>query len=486
MEGQIEYAELKNFYLDSMNPRLGRSEHSVHLSQEEVFDRMKDWSLEELAISFLESGFWAHEAVLCTTEEIEGEDRLVVIEGNRRVAALKRLQMAYKGEESSKRWLELIDGLDEPKKLFSGVPYIKVGNRSDVDEFLGFRHVTGIKEWAPPEKAQFIARLIDGGQLGYRDVMRKIGSTTPVVERNYVAFSILAQMETVEDLSVEMVKNRFSVLFLSLRSRDVQRFLGVEHKFGGEPKDVNPPIRDDRIGQLKEYSRWLFGDRETPPVVKDDADWYDHPIRSFLLLLSLFRIFPDWARENPDYVNQGNLFEEVVEAICPALLPGWDVFRAGWSPNNAKDVPAIVAELCQRIHVTGALDLTEWSAPGAKDAGLDIVCYRKFADHREALPVYFLQCASGKNWRDKLDTPNPQQWQKFMNSAVPPSTGIAAPFIIQTRELKIAVLIGQIAIFDRLRLLSAADCHSVKLSGELEDRLVQWMCPRIGSLPRAD
>jgi len=272
MEGQIEYAELKNFYLDSMNPRLGRSEHSVHLSQEEVFDRMKDWSLEELAISFLESGFWAHEAVLCTTEEIEGEDRLVVIEGNRRVAALKRLQMAYKGEESSKRWLELIDGLDEPKKLFSGVPYIKVGNRSDVDEFLGFRHVTGIKEWAPPEKAQFIARLIDGGQLGYRDVMRKIGSTTPVVERNYVAFSILAQMETVEDLSVEMVKNRFSVLFLSLRSRDVQRFLGVEHKFGGEPKDVNPPIRDDRIGQLKEYSRWLFGDRETPPVVTDSRE----------------------------------------------------------------------------------------------------------------------------------------------------------------------------------------------------------------------
>jgi len=254
-------------------------------------------------------------------------------------------------------------------------------------------------------------------------------------------------------------------------------------------QDLAHEIAGDGWNELRQRKEWggLPGSFEIAENrVKDDADWYDHPIRSFLLLLSLFRIFPDWARENPDYVNQGNLFEEVVEAICPALLPGWDVFRAGWSPDNAKDVPAIVAELCQRIHVIGALDLTEWSAPGAKDAGLDIVCYRKFADHREALPVYFLQCASGKNWRDKLDTPNPQQWQKFMNSAVPPSTGIAAPFIIQTRELKIAALIGQIAIFDRLRLLSAADCHSVKLSGELEDRLVQWMCPRIGSLPRAD
>lgn len=272
MAGEIKYAELSDFYLDPMNPRLGRSAHLAHLPPDEVYNRMRDWSLEELATSFLESGFWPHEAVLCATEEIDGEDRLVVIEGNRRIAALKRLKKTYEGEERSKKWLELIGDTPEPKALFGKVPYIHLESRKEVDAFLGFRHVTGIKEWAPPEKAQFIAKLIDEGGLSYRDVMRKIGSKTPVVERNYVAYSILTQMETVEDLSIEEVENRFSVLFLSLRSKNVQRFLGVDDKFGIEPKDVKPPIPDDKIEQLKEYSRWLFGDGENPPVVKDSRE----------------------------------------------------------------------------------------------------------------------------------------------------------------------------------------------------------------------
>lgn len=272
MEGNIEHAKLEEFYLDPKNPRLGRAAHMAGLTQEEVYNRMRDWSLEELATSFLESGFWPHEAVLCATEEIDGEARLVVIEGNRRIAALKRLKKAYEGEERSRKWLELIDGAPEPKELFLRIPYIRLDNRAEVDAFLGFRHVTGIKEWAPPEKAQFIAKLIDEGGLGYRDVMRKIGSKTPVIERNYIAYCILTQMETVEDLSIEEVEERFSVLFLSLRSKNVQKFLGIEDKFGTAPEAVKPPIKEEKIEQLKEYSRWLFGDGETPPVVKDSRE----------------------------------------------------------------------------------------------------------------------------------------------------------------------------------------------------------------------
>jgi hypothetical protein len=255
MAGQIQYAKLDDLFLDPKNPRLGRSAHTAELPQDEVFNRMRDWSLEELATSFLESGFWPHEAVLCATEEIDGSDQLVVIEGNRRIAALKRLKKTYDGEERSRKWLELIEGTDEPKTLFEEVPYIHLAARNDVDAFLGFRHVTGIKEWAPPEKAQFIAKLIDEGELSYRDVMRKIGSKTPVVERNYIAYCILTQMETVEDLSVEEVEKRFSVLFLSLRSKNVQKFLGVGGKFGIEPQNGRccrtQPVKDSHRESMR-------------------------------------------------------------------------------------------------------------------------------------------------------------------------------------------------------------------------------------------
>ena len=269
MSKQIQYARLSKIFLDSKNPRLGRASQDRELTQDKVYDRMRDWSLEELATSFLENGFWVHEAVLCTVEEVDGDEHLVAIEGNRRIAALKRLQKTYSGEERSKRWLDLIKGTSEPTDIFTRVPYIAIEKRSDVDTFLGFRHVTGIKEWKPPEKAQFITKLINEYGASYREVMRKIGSKTPVVERNYIAYSIFAQMEETEGLEVDQVKDRFSVLFLSLRSKHVQKFLGVENKFGIKPSQVNPPIDEEHIDRMKEYSVWLFGDDETPPVVKD-------------------------------------------------------------------------------------------------------------------------------------------------------------------------------------------------------------------------
>ena len=261
----------------------------------------------------------------------------------------------------------------------------------------------------------------------------------------------------------------------------------TEHQIcSGKTQDLAHEIVDNGWNELRQRKSW--GGLPDSFVIaanrlEEDVDWHDYPIRSFFLLLSLFRIFPDWAKDNRDHVSQGNLFEEVVESICPALLPGWNVYRAGWSPDNLKDVSAIVRELRDRIHIEGALDMGGWHWPNARDAGLDIVCYRSFPDSREALPVYFLQCASGKNWRKKVKTPSPELWQKLLNSAVQPSTGIAAPFIVQNQELRIAALIGQTIVFDRLRLLSAAACHKVKLPSRLRKRLLEWMRPRIDSLP---
>ena len=272
MHGQIEYARLDEINLDARNPRLGRVARARNLSSDQIYDRMRDWSLEELATSFLESGFWAHEAVLCAEEEINGEKRLIVIEGNRRIAALMCLRNTFDGEETSKKWRQLIEGVDRPSELFDRIPFIRLETRRDVDAFLGFRHVTGIKEWAPPEKADFIAKLIDENGLTYREVMRRIGSRTDTVERNYIAFCILTQMEETDDLETVEVEKRFSVLFLSLRSTSIQRFLGVEEKFGIPPSHVPPPVDVDHISQLKEYSLWLFGNAATPAVVKDSRD----------------------------------------------------------------------------------------------------------------------------------------------------------------------------------------------------------------------
>src|SRR6266446_1148291 len=91
-------ANLDELYLDPRNPRLGRRNIEKNLSQDEVLELMKDWELEELAVSFLESGFWPQEPLVAIEEKIDKQQGLVVVEGNRRLAALRLLMDARAGK----------------------------------------------------------------------------------------------------------------------------------------------------------------------------------------------------------------------------------------------------------------------------------------------------------------------------------------------------------------------------------------------------
>ena len=242
----------------------------------------------------------------------------------------------------------------------------------------------------------------------------------------------------------------------------------------------------DEVARRKQWGGLPLSVSISGTSLEAQESWEASPIWSFLVLLSNIRHFPDWAKAHQSYFEQGNLFEKVVEEVCPAILPGWTFYRVGWAPDNTKNIRAIVDELCRRLYVSGATDLNDWINPAEKDGGLDIVCYREFEDERETLPVFFLQCASGKNWRKKVNTPNPSSWQKYLNSAVQPSTGIVAPFVIEPMELKRSALSGQVVVFDRLRVLSAARTKGITLNDDLLENLVNWMRPRVDDLPRVE
>jgi ParB-like chromosome segregation protein Spo0J len=245
VQNKIDYAKLKDLWLDPTNPRLGRHNTSRHMTQDAVLEIMNDWSLEELASSFLESGFWPQEALLVVEELLGGQTRKVVVEGNRRLAALKMLKLAFDGHPDSKLWRELVARRKEPEKLFLEIPYILINSRKDVVAFLGFRHVTGIKEWNPAEKAEYIADLIEEHKMSYDEVRKKIGSKTDTVRRNYISYRLLLQMEGEDDIDLERVEDKFSVLYLSLRSLGVQRYLQIDIQ--AEPSHAKRPVPTAKI-----------------------------------------------------------------------------------------------------------------------------------------------------------------------------------------------------------------------------------------------
>lgn len=266
----ISFVSIEDLFLDPRNPRLGRRTARPDLSQDRVLDLMRDWTLDELAVSFLESGFWPHEALIVVEEELYGDICLVVVEGNRRLAALLYLRQALDGHPLSRKWAAIGDVQSIPEELFSAVPTIRADDRKDVEAFLGFRHVTGIKEWNPAEKAEYVAKLIDDDGMTYTEVMRTIGSKTEPVRRNYIAFRILLQLDELDDVSVEHVEEKFSVLFLALREAGVQGFLSVDIQ--AEPQDAQTPVPPENQEDLQDFAIWMFGTNDAPPLFTDSRN----------------------------------------------------------------------------------------------------------------------------------------------------------------------------------------------------------------------
>ncbi len=268
ISNEIRYTELDDLYLDPLNPRLGRHNTGKNVTQQTILKLMRDWTLDELAVSYLESGgFWAHEALLIAEESLYGKKRKVVIEGNRRLAALMYLRDAINKAPANRTWKDIAQGAKPNAKLFTKIPYIKVGSRKELESFLGFRHVTGIKQWNPAEKAEYIAKLIDERKLSYVQVMRKIGSKTPSVRQNYISYRMLLQVQDLDTIPLDLVEERFSVMYLSLRTKGVQKYLNVD--ILADPRTAKKPIPRSRLAALENFAGWLFGTDEKLPLISD-------------------------------------------------------------------------------------------------------------------------------------------------------------------------------------------------------------------------
>ena len=291
---RIEFTDIENLFLDPGNPRLGSAHSEPSATQEEVLESMRSWSLEELAVSFLENGFWPQEAVIVVEEELYSDpSKFVVVEGNRRIAALKYLKRAITGESVPRTWKRIAEGAKPSGSLFTEVPYILADSREDVTAFLGFRHVTGIKQWAPAEKAEFIARMVDENNMSYESIRKQIGSRIDTVRRNYIAYRILQQIDGLDiDVSEVGVDRRFSVLFLALRESGVQRFLGVD--IGAEPAEARTPVPESHAINLSDFIVWLFGSHENSPLFTDSRN-----VSNFARILSSCQAV-EYLRLSPD------------------------------------------------------------------------------------------------------------------------------------------------------------------------------------------
>jgi hypothetical protein len=256
-----------DLYLDAKNPRLAGESFSLSEQDEIVRVLWQERAVNELVDSIAASGYWRHEELFAAKEG----GKLVVIEGNRRLAAVKLLT-----DDALRARLQL-SGLPnlapaERKKLET-LPVIQC-KREDVWQFIGFKHVNGPQDWDSIAKAEYIARVHNEFGVPLEEIGRTIGDRHDTVRRLYRGLMVLNQATTAGKFEIEDRYNTrfaYSHLWTGLGYENIQKFLGLNSEKGFEPN----PVPKDRLENLREFLLWLYGskkDHKEPQVRSQNPD----------------------------------------------------------------------------------------------------------------------------------------------------------------------------------------------------------------------
>jgi hypothetical protein len=217
--------------------------------------------------------------------------------------------------------------------------------------------------------------------------------------------------------------------------------------------------------------------------------WQDSPAYSFCLMLALqvayrktFAMF-----RNEGYVVQGELFERLTAEALGAL--GWLTHSTGWShaaSDSVADKVEAVGKHLGEPHRPEAVGL--WTEARAKDVGLDVICHLPFQDGWAGRPLFFVQCASGENWKDKRHTPDIQQWMKLLDLATEPRRGISHPFVELNEDFRRSANCEQLMlVLDRHRLSRPGGVKKAKwTSNDLSKEMNSWTKSRLPALKKND
>lgn len=211
--------------LDARNPRL--PERVRDKPQSELLKYLHRYgTLEELAQSYMDHGYFRHEPLIAIEDEEVGK---VVIEGNRRLAALKILL----GEPDADELKFTIDAPEERLEELRAVPCVFVANRQEVSAYIGFRHIGGIKTWEPEAKARYILsevrQLVKSGSPNpFRDLGRRVGSNAQGIRNSYLAIRILDFAREEFSTAVNALQEgRFGVWLRCMNSADIRKHIGL-------------------------------------------------------------------------------------------------------------------------------------------------------------------------------------------------------------------------------------------------------------------
>lgn len=271
MEQEFRIINISNLQLDLLNPRLPKSKQGKE--QKAVIEYLLlEAATTELMESIGENDFFTGEMLLVIPNEKQ-EGMYIVIEGNRRLAAALLLNNP---QLATVKKAAVLEASQNAKYKPTDLPCLIFRHRNDIQQFLGFVHITGKKSWKMLEKARYLSDLLRGSEkfktLSFSDaskeIARIIGSKAPYVRKMLISYSLYEIIEDEKFYQIDGLSDTsFFLNYFSdgLQKENIRKYMNVDI-------DSDEPLKELNTEHLQELVTWWFKKSEGVSRVIGDSD----------------------------------------------------------------------------------------------------------------------------------------------------------------------------------------------------------------------
>ena len=273
---KTEKVAVERLRLDWQNPRLiGEGEKA---SEEFIIARLcRSADLGELLQSISANGYMDIEPLIVMPDQ-QSNDKLIVLEGNRRLAALRLLR-----EPGLARKIKKSEGISIPipsvnpskEDTLNTVSVYWVASREEARSFIGFKHINGPAKWDAYAKAQFAADWYKSGRnqdIDLKSIANAIGDKHDTIKRMVSAVYVLEQAKKERLFDIEDRSSKrfnFSHLYTALSRSQYMDYLGLEDGWARhDPHEDQVP--KEKLKELQNILVWIYGSKkdEREPIIQ--------------------------------------------------------------------------------------------------------------------------------------------------------------------------------------------------------------------------
>lgn len=242
---------LSELHFDPENPRLPQKLKNA-TEQDVLSYLLLECNLIELMQSIGEQGYFSGEPLLVVPRKQGGYE---VVEGNRRLGALKLLQPITPPLMPKQVEIARESAKHKPNEK---IPVIEFTSREDILTYLGYRHITGIKEWNAIAKARYLRQLRKRYSAdhveAHKALAREIGSRSPYVAKLLTGLTLVERARDtgiLGKLRIEEDEISFSLLTTAIGYEQICKFIGLSNSTDVDAENI-------KSHEFEELFTWIF------------------------------------------------------------------------------------------------------------------------------------------------------------------------------------------------------------------------------------